>query len=107
MTTTTTTEYQNLIIEHAELRALRIRLCATGTPSDADLEVRASGLMAMAMQEAEAAHALSPRKIALLAPGLRDSIGRMMDGPQESHADAMTRGRAAVRKLRRMIDEAE
>ncbi|TLQ39455.1 hypothetical protein [Streptomyces marianii] len=104
---TNITEYRNLIIAHAELRALRIRLCATGTPADADLETRASGLMAMAMQEADAASALTPREIEILAQGLRYSIGELMSMPKESHAEKMARYRAAALNLRRMIDEGE
>lgn len=104
---TTTAEYRDLIIEHADLRVLNIRLCSTGTPSDADREARASGLMAMAMKEADAASTLSPREIERLAPGLRHSISQLMTMPEESYADAMARGRAAALKLRRMVDEAE
>jgi hypothetical protein len=104
---TTTAEYQNLIAEHAELRALNIRLCFTGGPFDADLEARASGLLAMAMQEAEVALTLTPRQIERLAPGLRASIADMTAMPKESHAEAMARGRAAALRLRRLIDEAE
>lgn len=100
-------EYRNLIIEHAELRALNIRLCLTGTPADADAEARATALMAMAMQEAEAASALAPRDIELLARSLRFSIGELTSMPEESYTDQAARYRAAALKLRRMVDEAE
>ncbi|MFF4205497.1 hypothetical protein ACFYZ8_33150 [Streptomyces sp. NPDC001668] len=97
---TTIAEYQDLITEHASLRALRIRINGAGVMPDADVEARANGVIACAMEEAESASRLSPRQISLLAPGLRASIARMTAGPEESHADAMARGWAAALRLR-------
>lgn len=105
--TTTLTEYQNLVIQHAELRALRVRLNGGGIFPEGEIDARVDGLITSAMQEADDAGSLTPEEIKILARGLRYSIGHLTAMPQEGLAETQARFGEAARRLRRVIDSGQ